>query len=105
MYTMKYRSDGFLERYKTRLVAKRYTQIYGIDYLETFAPVAKMNTMRVLLFLAANLGWKLQQFDVKNAFLHGLLEEEIYMEVPPRFGPKKGENVVCKLKMALYGLK
>jgi len=102
---MKYRSDGFLERYKTRLVAKRYTQIYGIDYLETFAPVAKMNTMSVLLFLAANLGWKLQQFDVKNAFLHGLLEEEIYMEVPPRFGPKKGENVVCKLKMALYGLK
>ena len=105
VYIVKYRSNGSLERYKARLVVKGYTQTYGIHYLKTFALVAKMNTVRVLLSLAANLGRKLQQFDVKNAFLHGDLEKEIYMEVPLGFGPKMRENVVRRLKKALYGLK
>ena len=96
---MKYKSDGSLERYKARLVAKGYTQTYGIDYLETFALVVKMNTVRVLLSLAANMGWKLQQFDVKNAFLHSDLEEEVYLEVPPGFGSNT-EQVVCRLRKA-----
>ena len=105
VYTVKYRADGTIERHKARLVAKGFTQTYGVDYLETFAPVAKMNTVRVILSLATNHDWDLQQFDVKNAFLHGDLEEEIYMELPPGYDGQVAAGTVCKLKKALYGLK
>ncbi|RDX61249.1 hypothetical protein CR513_60537, partial [Mucuna pruriens] len=84
---------------------KTPTLTYGIDYEETFAPIAKMNTVRVIISLAAHFGWNLQQFDVKNAFLHGELEEEVYMEIPPGFYSHNEKNKVCKLKKALYGLK
>jgi len=76
-----------------------------VDYLETFAPVVKMNTVRVLLSLAANHEWKLQQFDVKNVFLDVDLEEKIYMEVPLGYTGQIEANAVCKLKKALYRLK
>jgi Reverse transcriptase (RNA-dependent DNA polymerase) len=87
------------------LVAKDYTQTYGIDYQETFAPVTKMNTVRILFSLAVNQNWTLYQLDVKNTFLQGVLEEEAYMLIPPGHKEENKSNLVCKLKKSIYGLK
>ena len=103
VFTVKFKADGLVERYKARLVAKGYTQTYGIDYQETFAPIAKINTIRILFSLVANFDWPLHQFDVKNAFLHGDLEEDVYMDIPP--GVNVRDSKVYKLKKPLYGLK
>ena len=95
-----------IDRYKARLVVKRYAQRYGIDYQDTFARVAKINTICILISIAANRDWPLQQFDVKNAFLNGDLEEEVYMELP--FEVKNGSSCkgeVFKLKKSMYELK
>ena len=108
VYAVKEHSDGLLERYKARMVAKGFTQKYGIDCQETFAPVAKMNTVHLLLALVAHRGWILQQYDVKNTFVHGDLTEEIYMTLPPGYFflvPSTPASVVCRLRKSLYGLK
>ncbi|XP_028075721.1 uncharacterized protein LOC114277963 [Camellia sinensis] len=89
VYTVKHKVDGSIERYKARLVIKGFKQTYEVDYQETFVHVAKMNSARVLFSLASNLNWPLHQFDVKNAFFHGDLEEEVYMGIVPDLKPKE----------------
>ena len=103
VYKVKTKSDGTLERFKARLVAKGYSQEYGIDYEETFAPVARMTTVRILIALASIKGWHIFQMDVKNVFLNGTLAEEVYMDPPPGMNIPKGKTF--RLNKALYGLK
>ncbi|KAL0549968.1 hypothetical protein IC582_014463 [Cucumis melo] len=105
VYKVKTRADGTIERYKARLVARGFSQQYGLDYDETLSPVAKLTTVRVLLALAASKDWKLWQMNVKNAFLNGELDQDIYMEQPKGFEDKILHDYVCKLRKDLYGLK
>jgi hypothetical protein len=103
VYKVKTRSDGSLERYKARLVARGFQQKHGRDYDETFAPVAHMTTIHTLLAVASFRGWSISQLDVKNVFHNGELREDVYMCPPP--GYSVSEGMVCHLRRSLYGLK
>ncbi|BBG99019.1 BURP domain-containing protein, partial [Prunus dulcis] len=105
IFKVKLNLDGSVQKNKARLVAKGYTQKPGIDFNETFAPVARLDTVRTLIALAAQKRWKLFQLDVKSAFLNGVLHEEVYVDQPPGFVVKDKEDRVYRLKKALYGLK
>ncbi|KAG7536624.1 MFS transporter superfamily [Arabidopsis suecica] len=98
VFTIKYNSDGTIERYKARLVAKGFTQQEGVDFNETFSPVAKLTSVKLMLGLATKEGWELTQMDVSNAFLHSEIDEEIYMSLPQGYTPgNNAPNAVCRL--------
>jgi hypothetical protein len=96
---------GLIVKHKARLVAKGYAQRQGVDFDEVFAPVARLETVRLLLALAAHSGWQVHHMDVKSAFLNGELEEEVYVQQPPGFADAKHGGHVLKLHKALYGLR
>ena len=105
VYTIKVGLDGHVDRLKAHLVAKGYTQVYGSDYGDTFSPIAKIASVRLLLSTAAMCSWPLYQLDIKNVFLHGDLAEEVYMEQPPGFVAQGKSGLVCRLRLSLYDLK
>ena len=109
IFKLKLHSNGTVARHKARLVAKGFTQQYGLDFQETFSPMAKITTLRLLISLAASNGWHLAQLDINNVFLNGTLSEEIFMNITQGYkhSVTKGPNppLVCKLNRSIYGLK
>jgi histone deacetylase 1/2 len=104
VFKIKRRLDEKIDRYKERLVVKGFKQRYDIDYEDTFSPMVKATTIRLVLSLAISRNWCLRQLDVQNAFLHGFLEE-VYMKYPPGYEDKTRSRYLCNLDKALYGLK
>jgi hypothetical protein len=105
VYKIKHKPDGSIDQYKARLVAKGLKQCYDIDYDDTFSPVVKLSTIRLVISIAVSQGWSLHQLDVQNAFLHGVLEKEVFMKQPPGFEDPCKPNYHCMLDKTLYGLK
>lgn len=98
-------NNGTPPRYKARLVARGFEQTHGVDCFDTFAPVVRWETIRILLAIATHLNWPIHQLDVLTAFLNGILTEEVYMHQPPGFIRKGAEHLVCRLHKSLYGLR
>nr|ABA98369.1 retrotransposon protein, putative, Ty1-copia subclass [Oryza sativa Japonica Group] len=105
VFKNKQNEDGLVVRNKARLVAQGFTQVEGLDFDETFAPIARIEAIRLLLTFAASKGFKLYQMDVKSAFLNGFIQEEVYVKQPPGFENPDFPNHIFKLSKALYGLK
>jgi hypothetical protein len=105
IYKIKNTIGGSIERHKMKFVARGFSQVEGIDYEETFSPIARYTSIRIIISLTASMGWKIHQMDVKTTFLNGEFEEEIHIEKPYGFVIHEKESHVCRLKKALYGLK
>lgn len=105
VFKTKYKADGTIERRKARLVAKGFQQTPGLDYYETFSPVIKASTVRVILSIAVHYNWEIRQMDINNAFLNGELKETVFMRQPEGFVDATRPQHVCKLTKAIYGLK
>lgn len=105
VYKIKCNADGKIDKHKVRLVVKGYKQQFGRDYDETYAPIARLKTVHVVIAIAAQHKWNVFQMDVKSAFLNGVLKEEVYVDQPPGYEVLSEEGKVYKLKRALYGLK
>jgi hypothetical protein len=105
LYKIKNVADGSIEKHKARFVARGFSQIEGINYDETFAPVARYTSIKSIMAITAEMGWKIHQIDVKTTFLNGFIEEEVYIEQPQGFEVLGTECHVCLLKRALYGQK
>ena len=105
VFKVKEKPDGTVDKFKARLVAQGFTQKYSVDYLDTFSPVVKSVTVRLVLAIAVSRGWSMRQLDISNAFLHGDLTETAYMKQPPGFEDRRYPGYVRKLNKAIYGLK
>ena len=105
VYKVKTGADGSVQRYKARLVAQGFTQQYGIDFDETFCPVVRQESLRLLMALSVRYGLSIHQVDMTIAFLNGTLEDEVYMQQPKGFECPGKEEFVCKLNKSIYGLK
>ena len=105
MFAVKFNYDRFVTGLKARLIAKGYAQTYEVDYSDTFSLVAKLTYVRLFISLAASYDWDLHQLNIKNVFLHGDLQDEVYMEQTLRFVAQGEIRKVCRLRKSLYGLK
>ena len=105
IYKIKHAADGNIEKYKARFVSRGFSQKEGIDYEETFTPVARYTSIRLVVSLVAVMKWKIHQMDVNTSFLNGVVEEEVYVEQPLGFETHDRDSHVCRLKKAMYGLK
>jgi hypothetical protein len=105
IYKVKKDANGSVEKYKARFLAQVFSQIEGIDYDDTFSPITRYSSIRSILSLSAQMGWRIHQMDVKTMLLNGIIEEEVYIEQPEGFETFDRESHVYRLKRALYGLK
>lgn len=105
LFKTKLNEKGEIEKHKARLVVRGYGQEFEVDYVELYAPVARMDTIRLMISLVAQKGWNIYQIDVKYTFLYGRLEEDVYVQQPQGYVVKDNEHKVYKLQNALYGLK
>ena len=105
IYKVKHVTDESVEKYKARFMAKGFSQKEGIDYEETFAPIARYSSIQTIISLADEMGWRVHQMDIKTAFLHRVIKEEVYIEQPKGFDVENRETHVCRLHKALYGIK